>query len=1148
MRIARRAIPKNGLITRKLLAAGFAVIATVASLATTVEQTAAVESSSTPAALSTPEVIRLTSTQCGTVRFPNPGLNQTTGGIKSIVALPNGLAIVGTFYCDESLRQLALWDGSNLTFPTWDNTKTIWALGYFKGDLWVGEHGRFALLPGMRPVLGAFTSINLGGAIVTEYLDDENHLLAHVVPKSQVKYFNGGDFATGSKVRIFGSNKSEINCPASIIGECGVGALGILSTPYGPGWVEGGSASGAMKSIRFIRPEFNDWLNSYGEVGPNLSNVSSYYLGNIGWHNGAYCSSKTGPLISDPEVSCPDPLGYSDGDRWGFRTGNRFSNMAFSWQGYFWTVDWELNSGYEARSIRLRRNFVKQPIAGFVKTYANLGETLLFAGRIDSAVVPRTSDGYADDGFDPYYALDYQVKIARIATTTADLTWEPGDITSVTDNLNSASLMCSSGVWRGGAAASSFEYEITVGESAPQSFSSPIESCAVTFPYDHTSHELVSARYRINSLDGHGPWSEPWTGQPTRIPDEVTDLGIADGDRSLSVAWSAPAVPASPAITHYEWSRQAFTPGTINRVEAENLTATISALTNGTSYTIGVRACNAIGCGAVSTQTAIPAGVPTPPRNVAIVSRDEAVDLVWQAPLSNNGATLLGYEISINGGSWEVVNAANTAWSAVVSNGVPIVAQIRAINRMGNSTVVATNSVIPNWTPPSAVRNLNAAPLDGGVRLTWSAPNTGGSRARLGYRVYWRTGLDEFNSQELPSTSTSVTISGLTNGANYSLIVVAYTSAGEGAVAELAATPAALPDAPTSVSLVEAANSQIQLNWSAPSSDGGSPITGYQIRIWALGNVIRSTHVASTATSAVLTNLPNEVDIRADVHAVTAAGESVRASAVGRIKDSVVSAQAIGVSGILYPVRDGYGDLISLGITLNERANVALTIESNVGVTWLAKQYSYAKGNLVTTWNGRSGSKTAGAGTYFAKWKITDVYGNTRTISQQITVSSKQIVSSSSSRSYAPQKGAGSCYEWDADAGPAAGYWRCAATASGAYRLDVDAGYDQEWHYTMAAPITGFRTITGVEIRVCGTVSTGDAGDIYLWSDNPYDYRTWDRISGDTTTCRDVQLSDPSAVASNPAIWLYVQAQGGGDPLLWTVTSITVTVTGTVLK
>jgi hypothetical protein len=285
-----------------------------------------------------------------------------------------------------------------------------------------------------------------------------------------------------------------------------------------------------------------------------------------------------------------------------------------------------------------------------------------------------------------------------------------------------------------------------------------------------------------------------------------------------------------------------------------------------------------------------------------------------------------------------------------------------------------------------------------------------------------------------------------------------------------------------------------------------------------------------------------------DVHTVTTAGESAKASINARILDTTVSAATIGVSGILYPVRDGYGDLVSLGITLFERANATLTIQSGSGITWLSKSYSYAKGSIVVSWNGRIGSKTAAAGTYKAKWVITDLQGNKRTIVQSISVSAKRIVSVSQSRAYAPQKGAGSCVEWDSAAGSGAGYWRCAATANGTYRLDVDAGYDQQWQYTMAAPISGFREITGVEIRVCGTVSAGDAGDIYLWGDNINDYRTWDRISGDTTTCRDVQLSDPGAVASNPAIWLYVRAQGGGDPLLWTVTSITVTVTGTVLK
>jgi hypothetical protein len=1059
-------------------------------------------------------------------------------------------------YCDGVLKQLALWDGSNLTFPVWDNTKVIYALAYFKGDLWVGEYGRFVVIPGMSPRLGTFTAMNLGGAKVLQYLDDEHHLLASVVPQSAVRWFKGSDFDQGSKVRLFGANKLEIDCPLIVLGNCGVGSLGLVETPGGPGYVKGdGGSSTEMKSIRFIEPNYlpgGDW----GTIGPDLSNGYASGLGDIGWHNGAYCSSKTSALWSDPDAICPNPSWPTqqphtdiwDGDRWGWRTGNRYSNMAFSWQGYFWTVDWELNAGYEARSIRVRRDMAKQAVAGFVKTHAELGDVLFFGGKIDSAVVPRTSDGYNDDGYDPAYPENFHVNLARITTASAALTWTPGAITGVTDNLTTASAACSPGNWRGGAAASGFEFEVIVGGGAPQNSSSPITSCGVTFPYDHTTHESVSVRYRIISSDGNGPWSEAWTGQPSRIPDAVTELELTEADRAIAASWGVPNVPAAPAITHYEWSRQSFTPGTVNRIEAGDLAALASGLANGTTYTIGVRACNVLGCGPISAQAATPAAVPTPPRNLAIAARDEGIDLVWQAPLATNGASLVSYEISINDGEWVAVGSAATTWSTSAINGAAVIARIRAINRMGPSAVVTSSSVVPDWTPPSAPRSFAATPSDGSVTLNWASPSASGSRSRLGYRVYWRTGADAYSSQDLSPTATTVTIPGLTNGLLFTFVIVAYTSAGEGVVAQTSATPAALPSAPSSVALIEASNSQLQLSWGLPVSDGGSAITGYRIRIWALGNVIKTTLLTPSSYSAVLTGLPNEVDIRADVHAVTSAGESERASVAGRMRDTAVSAAAIGVSGVLYPVRDGYGDLISLGVTLSERADVTLTIQSSTGTTWLTKNYSYAKGNLVTTWNGRSGSKTAGAGTYTAKWKITDVYGNTRTINQLITVSSKQIVSSSSSRSYAPQKGAGSCYEWDADAGPGAGYWRCAATAKGAYRLDVDAGYNQQWQYIMAAPISGFREITGVEIRVCGTVSTGDAGDIYLWSDNDNDYRTWDRISGDTTTCRDVQLSDPSAVASDPAIWLYVQAQGGGDPLLWTVTSITVTVTGTVLK
>jgi hypothetical protein len=213
------------------------------------------------------------------------------GGIKSIVTLPNGLAIAGPMYCDGVLKQLALWDGSNLTFPVWDNTKVIYALAYFKGDLWVGEYGRFVVIPGMSPRLGAFTAMNLGGAKVLQYLDDEHHLLASVVPQSEVRWFKGSDFDRGSKVRLFGANKIEIDCPASVLGNCGAGSSGLVETPGGPGFVAGfGGTNTEMKSIRFIEPSFIPGGN-WGTAGPNLDTSYLSSFGDIGWHNGSYCSS-----------------------------------------------------------------------------------------------------------------------------------------------------------------------------------------------------------------------------------------------------------------------------------------------------------------------------------------------------------------------------------------------------------------------------------------------------------------------------------------------------------------------------------------------------------------------------------------------------------------------------------------------------------------------------------------------------------------------------------------------------------------------------------------------------------------------------------------------------------------------------------------
>jgi Fibronectin type III domain len=65
------------------------------------------------------------------------------------------------------------------------------------------------------------------------------------------------------------------------------------------------------------------------------------------------------------------------------------------------------------------------------------------------------------------------------------------------------------------------------------------------------------------------------------------------------------------------------------------------------------------------------------------------------------------------------------------------------------------------------------------------------------------------------------------------------------------------------------------VRWIAPDSDGGSPVTGYELDVLTGDTVTRTiTGITGTATSTVVTGLANGTDYRFRVRAVTAAGTS----------------------------------------------------------------------------------------------------------------------------------------------------------------------------------------------------------------------------------------------------------------------------------
>jgi len=135
----------------------------------------------------------------------------------------------------------------------------------------------------------------------------------------------------------------------------------------------------------------------------------------------------------------------------------------------------------------------------------------------------------------------------------------------------------------------------------------------------------------------------------------------------------------------------------------------------------------------------------------------------------------------------------------------------------------------PPRAPPTPPMTLQAVAGNAQVTLTWAAPDWDGLSPVTNYTVFRGT----VSGGETPLITLGDVLShldtGLTNGQTYYYKVAAVNAAGEGGRSnEASARPATLPGQPIGLTAVPA-DRQVSLAWSAPASNGGSPITNYAI-------------------------------------------------------------------------------------------------------------------------------------------------------------------------------------------------------------------------------------------------------------------------------------------------------------------------------
>jgi len=233
---------------------------------------------------------------------------------------------------------------------------------------------------------------------------------------------------------------------------------------------------------------------------------------------------------------------------------------------------------------------------------------------------------------------------------------------------------------------------------------------------------------------------------------------------------------------------------------------------------------------------------PDAPTSLVSTKGNGQISVAFTAPGFDGGLPITTYQYALSTSNYEtfITRSTGTTASPLVitglTNGTSYGVRIKAVNSLGAGAAgIAAAEVTPS-TVPDAPTNVSGTP--NGVTtstVTWTAPFGNGADVD-GYKIEYAISTDSYTNYTVfnantSSTATSISVTGLTNGASYKFRVTARNAPnGFGA----ASTPSGVvvtnivPGAPTIGTMtLSTTNTTDSLAWTAPTANGGSAITGY---------------------------------------------------------------------------------------------------------------------------------------------------------------------------------------------------------------------------------------------------------------------------------------------------------------------------------
>jgi fibronectin type 3 domain-containing protein/type II secretory pathway pseudopilin PulG len=372
----------------------------------------------------------------------------------------------------------------------------------------------------------------------------------------------------------------------------------------------------------------------------------------------------------------------------------------------------------------------------------------------------------------------------------------------------------------------------------------------------------------------------------------VTILTADPSSNQVALSWNQVTTNGGNPVTGYDLYRStiAGAQGTLLATAGSASTSyTDTTVSNGTTYYFELTAITSAGQSVPSNQaSATPATVPTPPQNALATAGAGQIGLTWNPPASNGGSVVTGYRVYRSTNSTGPFTTQIAALGNVTSYtdtglaaGATYYYEITAVNAMGEGADSTPPTSATTFSTPSGPV-LTAAATSSQINLRWTVPANGGSPI-TGYNVYRSTasGTQGPLLTNVGGAVTSYSDTSATPATTYYYEVTAVNAIGEGPVSNQPSAVIVVVPSPPSSLTATGGTRQVILNWTAPTSDGGSPVTGYNIyRATAAGGPFAK--IAALANALTYTDsgsLNNGTTYYYEVTAINAAGEGAPATA-----------------------------------------------------------------------------------------------------------------------------------------------------------------------------------------------------------------------------------------------------------------------------